>query len=250
LLEATKRPIRSFIVALAFALFGWNVHAKEPVDLLLVLAADVSHSIDAHKFDLQREGYAAAFSDSRVINAITSALHKRIAVCFVEWSSANLQRLVIDWVLIKDLDSGRQFRDQLQEIPRSFAQSTSISGGIDFALAQFAGAPFDAKRRTIDVSGDGTNNNGRDVGLARDEAVAAGVTVNGLVILTDDRFSLRPQHTNPPGGLEAYYRDNVIGGPGAFVLVAKDFNSFGTMLIKKLIAEIALVVPRGEVLPR
>ena len=136
------------------------------------------------------------------------------------------------------------------EIPRSFANSTSISGGVDFALAQFARAPFDAQRRTIDVSGDGNNNNGRDVRLARDEAVAAEVTVNGLVILTDERFSLSPEHTNPPGGLEKYYRDNVIGGPGAFVLVAKDFNSFGNLLIKKLIAEIALVGPHGEMLPR
>jgi hypothetical protein len=243
-----KGTIRSFIVAFAFALFGWNVHAKEPVDLLLVLAADVSRSIDADKFDLQRQGYAAAFSDSRVVNAITSGLYGQIAVCFVEWSSTYFQRRVIDWILIKDLDSGRQFGDQLQEMPRSFAHSTSISGGIDFALAQFAVAPFDAKRRTIDVSGDGTNNDGRDVRLARDEAVGAGVTVNGLVILTDDRFSLRPEHTNPPGGLEKYYRDNVIGGPGAFVLVAKDLNSFGNMLIKKLIAEIALIGP-GDVPP-
>jgi hypothetical protein len=138
----------------------------------------------------------------------------------------------------------------LLEIPRSFANSTSISGGIDFALAQFADAPFDAERRTIDVSGDGNNNSGRYVRLARDEAVAAGVAVNGLVILTDQRFSFSSEHTNPPGGLEKYYRDNVIGGLGAFVLVAKDFSSFGNLLIKKLIAEIALVAPRGEISTR
>jgi Protein of unknown function (DUF1194) len=106
------------------------------------------------------------------------------------------------------------------------------------------------RRRTIDVSGDGDNNNGRDVRFARDEAVAAGVTVNGLVILTDARSLLSSQHTNPPGGLEKYYRDHVIGGPGAFVLVAKDFNSFGSLLIKKLIAEIALMGPRDELVPR
>jgi hypothetical protein len=117
-------------------------------------------------------------------------------------------------------------------------------------LAQFAHAPFDAERHTIDVSGDGNNNNGRDVHLARDEAVAAGVTINGLVILTDGRFSWSPEHTNPSGGLEKYYRDNVIGGPGAFVLVAKDLNSFGDLLSRKLIAEIALVAPRGEILPQ
>jgi Protein of unknown function (DUF1194) len=238
-----KRTICCVIVAFVFALSGWKVQAKEPVDLLLVLAADVSGSIDREKFKLQREGYATAFNDSRVINVITAGLHRRIAVCFIEWSSAGSQRLVIDWTLIKDLVSARQFGDQLLEIPRSFAGSTSISGGIDFALAQFAGAPFDAERRTIDVSGDGDNNSGRDVRLARDEAVAAGVTVNGLVILTDQRFSWT-EHTNPPGGLEKYYRDNVIGGPGAFVLVAKDFNSFGDLLINKLIAEIALIGPR------
>jgi hypothetical protein len=243
-----KRMIRYVIAAFVFALSGWHVQAKEPVDLLLVLAADVSRSIDTDKFKLQREGYAAAFNDARVVNVITSGLHGQIAVSFVEWSGASSQRLVIDWTLIKDLDSARQFGDQLLEIPRSFADSTSISGGLDFALAQFAGAPFDAARRTIDVSGDGNNNSGRDVRSARDEAVGAGVTVNGLVILTDPRPSWASEHTNPPGGLEKYYRDNVIGGPGAFVLVAKDFNSFGDLLIKKLIAEIALIGPRGEVL--
>ena len=139
---------------------------------------------------------------------------------------------------IEDSATAKQFGDQLLEVPRAFANRTSISGGIDFALAQFARAPFEAERRTIDVSGDGDNNNGRDVRFAREEAVAAGVTVNGLVILTDERFSLSSEHTNPPGGLEKYYRDNVIGGPGAFVLVAKDFNSFGNLLIKKLIAGI------------
>ena len=249
---AMTRSIRYFIVAFVLTLSGWNapVEAKEPVDLLLVLAADVSRSVDADKFKLQREGYAAAVGDSRVINAIASGLRGRIAVCFVEWSGAGSQRLVIDWTLIEDFATGKQFGDQLLEIPRSFANSTSISGGIDFALAQFARAPFDAERRTIDVSGDGNNNNGRDVRLARDEAVAAGVTVNGLVILTDERFSLSPEHTNPPGGLEKYYQDNVIGGPGAFVLVAKDFNSFGNLLIKKLIAEIALVGQHGEMLSR
>jgi hypothetical protein len=149
------RTIRHVIVALVLTLSGWNAHvqAKEPVDLLLVLAADVSRSVDADKFKLQREGYAAAFSDARVISAITSGLHGRIAVCFVEWSEAGSQRLVIDWALIKDLAAAKQFGDQLLEIPRSFADSTSISGGIDFALTQFRRAPFDAERRTIDVSG-------------------------------------------------------------------------------------------------
>src|SRR5262245_28226813 len=205
--ETMKRTIRYVIVTLVFVLSGWHVQAKELVDLLLVLAADVSRSIDTSKFKLQREGYAAAFNDARGVNVITSGLHRQIAVCFVEWSGASSQRLVIDWTLIKDLDSARQFGDQLLEIPRSYADSTSISGGLDCALAQFAGAPFDAPRRTIDVSGDGNNNSGRDVHSARDEAIGAGITINGLVILTDQPLSWGSEHTNPPGGLEKYYSD-------------------------------------------
>jgi hypothetical protein len=104
-------------------------------------------------------------------------------------------------------------------------------------------APYEAPRRTIDVSGDGTNNSGRDVTLARDEAVAQGITINGLVILSERPMAWNPEHTNPPGGLANYYRNNVIGGPGAFVIVAEDFNSFGQAIVKKLIAEIAELPP-------
>ena len=148
--------------------------AAEPVDLLLVLAADVSRSVDQPKFQLQREGYAAAIADKRVLEAITSGRHRRIAVCFVEWSGVSSQKLVIDWTVIDGPDAARKFGDQLVELPRSFAERTSISGGIDFAMSVLARAPYQAARRTIDVSGDGTNNSGRDVTLARDEAVAAG----------------------------------------------------------------------------
>ena len=115
--------------------------------------------------------------------------------------------------------------------------------GIDFAIVQLARAPYQAKRRTIDVSGDGTNNSGRDVWLARDEAVAKGITINGLVILSERPMPWNPEHTNPPGGLPNYYRNNVIGGPGAFVMVAENFASFGQAIIKKLIAEIAQLPP-------
>jgi hypothetical protein len=136
-------------------------------------------------------------------------------------------------------DAARKFGDQLLELPRSFAERTSISGGIDFAMGVLKSAPYEAARRTIDVSGDGTNNSGRDVTLARDEALAAGVTINGLVILSDRPMAWNPEHTNPPGGLAEYYRNNVVGGSGAFVVVAEDFNSFGQAIVKKLIAEIA-----------
>ena len=135
--------------------------------------------------------------------------------------------------------SARRFSDGIVEAPRSFADRTSISAGIDFAMTQLDKAPFESPRRTIDVSGDGTNNAGRDVTPARDEALAKGVTINGLVILSETPLPWNPEHTNPPGGLGEYYRRNVIGGPGAFVMVAENFNSFGQAIINKLIAEIA-----------
>jgi hypothetical protein len=213
--------------------------AQEPVDLLLVFAADVSRSIDQAKFQLQREGYAAALADKRVLEAITTGRNKRVAVAFVEWSGVSSQKVLIDWTLIDGEDAAKKFGDQLVELPRSFAERTSIAGGIDFAMSVLARAPYKAPRRTIDVSGDGTNNSGRDVTLARDEAVAQGVTINGLVILSERPMAWNPEHTNPPGGLANYYRANVVGGSGAFVVVAENFNSFGQAIIKKLIAEIA-----------
>ncbi len=213
--------------------------AAEPVDLLLVLAADVSRSVDSAKFQLQREGYAAALVDPRVLEAIRSGPNKRIAVCLVEWSGMTSQKLVIDWTLIDGPKAAQQFGDRLLETQRSFADRTSISGGIEFALAQFPRAPFEGPRRTIDVSGDGTNNSGRDVREARDEAVNLGVTINGLVILSEHPLPWNPEHTNPPGGLAKYYRDNVAAGPGSFVMEAKNFESFGQAIISKLIAEIA-----------
>ena len=137
--------------------------------------------------------------------------------------------------------AARKFGNQLLEIPRAFADRTSISGGIEIAAAQLERAPFDSPHRTIDVSGDGTNNAGRDVRLARDETIAKGITINGLVIFSNaPAVPWNAEHINPPGGLEKYYQDNVIGGPGAFVMVAENFNSFGQAIIKKLVAEIAL----------
>jgi hypothetical protein len=213
--------------------------AADKVDLLLVLAADVSRSVDDPKFRLQRSGYAAAFDNARVLDAIRSGATRSVAVCFIEWSGVVSQKVVIDWTVISDEKTAREFGDRLLEAPRSFADRTSISAGIDFSMAQLARSPYESTRRTIDVSGDGTNNSGRDVTLARDEAVAKGVTINGLVILSESPTPWNPEHTNPPGGLANYYRNNVVGGPGAFVMVAENFNSFGRAIINKLIAEIA-----------
>jgi hypothetical protein len=213
--------------------------AAEQVDLLLVLAADVSRSVDNAKFQLQREGYAAAISDPRVLDAIRSGRNGRVGLTFVEWSGVGSQRVLIDWTTIGDAESARGFGDRLLEAPRSFADRTSISGAIEFAMGQLARAPYEPARRTIDISGDGTNNAGGDVTVARDKAIAQGVTINGLVILSETPLAWNPDHTNPPGGLQNYYRNNVIGGPGAFVLVAENFNSFGRAIVKKMIAEVA-----------
>jgi len=215
----------------------------EKVDLLLVLAADASRSIDVAKFQLQREGYASAITNPQVLDVIRSGPNGRIAVCFLEWSGVASQRLVIDWTLIGDAEAARHFSDGIVEAPRSFADRTSISAGIDFAMEQLERAPFASKRRAIDVSGDGTNNSGREAGAARDDAIGKGVTINGLVILSETPLVWNPEHTNPAGGLAEYYRRNVVGGPNSFVMVAENFSSFGAALVKKLVAEIAEASP-------
>ena len=237
----TATRLLVFVIAAA-ALVGSPVaRAADEVDLLLVLSSDVSRSVDAPKFKLQRDGYAAAIVNPRVIQAIRSGALGKIAISFVEWSGVGAQKIVIDWTIIRDEATAKDFSAQVIEAPRAFADRTSISGGIDFAMAQLARAPYQSSRRTIDVSGDGTNNSGRDVVDARDEALAKGVTINGLVILSERPMSWNADHTNPPGGLDSYYRNNVIGGPGAFVMVAENFSSFGQAILNKLIAEIATV---------
>ena len=213
--------------------------AAERVDLLLVLAMDVSRSMDQAKFLLQRQGYATAISNPQVLHAIESGPDQKIAMCFIDWSGPFEQKLVIDWSIIDSPAAASRFADLIAQAPRSFYNSTSIGSAINFAMTQIAKAPFEAERDAIDVSGDGTNNAGPDVQIFRDQAVAKGILVNGLVILTDIELAPNPRHTNPPGGIEKYYRDNVIGGAGAFVMVAEDYNSFGRAMVKKLIAEIA-----------
>ncbi|CAN5709194.1 DUF1194 domain-containing protein [soil metagenome] len=227
------------LLGLVLAFVPAAAWAADAVDMLLVLAADVSRSVTEPKFKLQREGAAAALADPDVVKAITSGPNRRIAVCFVEWATAGQQNIVVDWTVIGSGAAARTFGDRLVEAPRSFAGSTSISTGIDFAVRQLERAPFTSERRVIDVSGDGTNNSGRSVNEARDQALDKGITINALVILTPLSESFRPEHTNPPGGLEKYFRDNVIGGPGAFTVVAESHESFGRSMTKKLIQEIA-----------
>jgi hypothetical protein len=233
------RLIRSIAALLALLVPVSAARAGETVDLLLVLAADVSRSVDQPKFQLQRDGYAAAITHPMVLKAITSGPNRRIALCYFEWSGASAQKLVVDWTIIGDAAAARRVGDLLVESPRAFAERTSISAAIDFAVALLERAPYTADRRTIDISGDGTNNAGRHVLDARDDALARGITINGLVILTETPNPWSADHTNPPGGLEAYYRQNVIGGPGAFVIAADNFETFGHAIMRKMVAEIS-----------
>lgn len=211
------------------------------VDLMLVLAADVSRSIDADKYELQRKGYASAMSDPEVLRAIAAGPTGRIAVAFVEWAGASSQRLVIGWTVVGTAAEAQAFGAKVAVAPRSFMDRTAIGSAIDFSAALFAAAPAEAARKIIDISGDGDSNGGRDIRTARDEALAHGITaINGIVILSDmSGPAYLVAHTHPPGGLQAYYRQNVTGGVNSFVAVADGFESFGRSLVAKLIQEIS-----------
>ncbi len=218
-----------------------SARAAEPVDVLLALAVDVSLSISEPRFELERRGYAEALNDPRVLHAIADGPHGRIAVAVFDWAGPSEQALAVDWMIVADAEDARVFAARLQAAQRPFYGRTAIGSALRFATELIARAPFPAERRVIDVSGDGTSNAGAAIGEARDAAVAAGITVNGIVILTDpDGLPVfLKDHTNPTGGLAAYYRETVIGGEGAFVMTATSFETFGRALIAKLVREIS-----------
>jgi Protein of unknown function (DUF1194) len=225
-------PVIAFLAGIG------NANA-EGVDMLLVLAADVSRSIDDGEFELQRKGYAAAMTDARVLQAIAHGTNHAIAITFIEWAGASEQNTVVDWTIVRDEEVAAGVAAAMVSAPRSFVGRTSISGAIDEAMHRFAAAPVNSKKRIIDISGDGTSNAGRAVTEARDQAVAQGVTINGLAIINNRANPGYAFHTHPPGGLPNYYRENVIGGPGAFLLVVEDFKTFADAITNKLVNEIA-----------
>jgi len=247
--------VRRAVVASALAL-GWlavqfmtasAAQAAEAVDVALVLAADVSRSITTDEFQLQRQGYASAITNPAVVKAIRAGSHGVIALTFIEWSGANEQQIVVDWQLIRDDAAAKSIADTLLAAPRSFYGRTSISAAIDFAMARLKESGVKADKQIIDISGDGTNNAGRALPDARGEALAAGVTINGLAIINDrgELYGGFSGHTQPPGGLPNWYRDNVMGGPGSFLLVANDFEAFSEAMTHKLLNEIAGLRPTG-----
>jgi len=202
--------------------------AGTEVSVALVLALDASGSVSNDRFELQQQGYAAAFRNPRVLNAIRSLETQSIAVTMMQWTGPLLHVRVVDWSLVRDRASADAFAAAIEAAPRQlFGGGTSISGAIDYSRILLTQSPFHGTRRVIDISGDGSNNSGRPVTQARDEAVHDGVGINGLPILTLEH------------DLDRYYFDNVIGGPGAFVTPAANYDVFADAVLKKLISEIA-----------
>jgi hypothetical protein len=220
------------VLAAALSVLTAPVKAQQPTlpktAILLVLAVDASGSVNQTRFELQRKGYADAFRNPRVLDAIRGGATSSIAVTMVQWTGPAMQVLAVPWTLINDAGSADAFADAVEAAPRQlFGGGTSISGAIDRAMLMFPTAPYFGLKRVIDISGDGSNNRGRDVGEARDEAVRAGVVINGLPIVALEY------------GLDKYYFDHVIGGPGAFIVPADSYENFAQAVLRKLILEIA-----------
>jgi hypothetical protein len=220
--------------------------APESVDTALILAADVSRSINDREFDLQRHGYAAAIVSPQVLEAIHSGERQSIALAFVEWAGSGEEKVVVDWSVIRSDADAAKFAAAILAAPRSYTGRTAIGSAVTFAMGLFGESGIDAGRHVIDVSGDGTNNLGPAVELARDAAVQAGAVINGLAIYNKEAAQeggYLELHTNPPGGIAKYYREHVTGGSGSFVLNIETFDTFGEAMIRKLVSEIAAVGP-------
>jgi hypothetical protein len=227
------------LAVLLLALMTGAPARADDVDVALVLVTDVSRSIDDSEFKLEKDGYTSAFTSQKVLEAIQGGPTGKIAVAYVEFASSFEVRTVLEWTVIKDRESAQAFIDRLVAAPRSFWGRTAISAGVDQAVQLLAESGVNATRHVIDVCGDGTNNAGREVSDARDDAVKAGITINGLAIINDHPVSWTFAHVQPPGGLANYYRENVTGGPGSFVLEVHDFSTFGEAMTRKLVDEIA-----------
>jgi uncharacterized protein DUF1194 len=216
----------------------------QPVDMLLCLAADVSESVTAGEYELQRRGHAAAIEDSEVVSIIGAGLHGRIAVLYVEWADQLQQHAGVDWQVVGDLASARAAADRIRNAASPpwidmTVRNTSTSQVVEYCLRRFRSAPVTARRMVIDISSDGTSNVGARIDIIRDLAVSEGVVINALAI--EDSLAPFPDgtHTRPIGGLVSYFRANVVGGPGTFVQAAKGYDSFGEMIRRKFILEMA-----------
>lgn len=232
-----SRTLRRRLLPALFALaLPAPTSAVEPVDLELVIATDVSFSIDIEEARLQRQGIVAAFQSREVIDAIRGGALGRIAVAYMDFSSRPYNKLVVDWQVIADQASAEAFAAKLAAAPPSRGQSTSISDALEMAASLIEGNQFDGTRKVIDVSGDGPNNAGRRVDIVRDDVLSKGITINGLPIINlADQWNSR--YFLPD--LDRYFAGCVTGGAGSFVVVAHDFNDFARAIRQKLILEMA-----------
>ena len=215
------------------------------VDVQLVLAVDVSYSMDHEEQELQRQGYIAAITSREFMNALRQGMHGKVAMTYFEWAGMHHRQIIVPWRLIEGPESADAFAAEIARAKYTRASRTSISGALLFGMPLFDGSGYRGVRRVIDVSGDGVNNNGPPVALTRDEVVAQGITINGLPIMLK-----RP---NPGmmdiGSLDVYFEDCVIGGAGAFVVAIKERDQFKDAIRTKLVLEIAGRTPARRVIP-
>ena len=225
---------------------GYRVVAgsEQPsVDVELVLAVDVSYSMDPGELLLQREGYAEAIVSNEFLQALKAGPNRRLALVYVEWSGPNDQKIIVPWRLIDSRESAAAVAAEIAKAPVRTGSRTSISGAINFALPLFDADPYRGLRRVIDVSGDGVNNDGSPVTIARDAALARGITINGLPIMLEGRLSSQMDIDD----LDLYYEDCVIGGAGSFMVTIRSRDGFKEAIRIKLVLEVAGGVPRDRI---
>lgn len=234
-----SRALRLRLLPMGCALLAlWPakpVKAVEPVDVELVLAVDVSLSMSPDELEIQRRGYAAALTHELVLQAIADGAYGRIAVTYVEWAGSASQYVVVPWTVVANRSDAEQVVARLSAAPPTSARRTSISGALEFAADLFAESDFQGTKRVIDISGDGPNNQGAPVNVARDAVVAQGIVVNGLPLMTNSGFT--SAYDVPD--LDRYYRDCVIGGPGAFMIPVNGWQQFPEAIRRKLVLELA-----------
>ncbi|WP_182084870.1 DUF1194 domain-containing protein [Aureimonas sp. ME7] len=242
------RTLARLLGAASFLASGTLVVRAEPVDVELVLAVDVSWSMDRGEQEIQRNGYIAALRSPELHAAIADGAYGRVAITYVEWAGDTSQTIVLPWTLIDGKASAEAFAYRLAAAEPDRRRRTSISSAIDFAADLFDRNEFEGTRRVIDVSGDGPNNQGRPVTQARDAATARGITVNGLPLMTQGAGDGYGSWGSIPD-LDRYYETCVIGGPGAFMIPVNDWEQFPEAVRRKLVLELADAAPRLEQVP-
>jgi hypothetical protein len=221
-----------------------EAEAQTEVDLALVLAVDISFSMDTEEQTLQREGFAQAFRSQLVHEAIRGGMLGRIAVTYMEWAGSADQKVIVPWTVLDNSESLMAFADRIASTPLHRAQRTSISSAIDFSVKLLEESDVTATRQVIDVSGDGPNNQGRVVVQSRDEAIAKGITINGLPIMLR-----KPGYLDIPE-LDIYYKECVIGGQGAFMVPVRERDQFIEAIKTKILLEVADLTPSEPLIKR